>query len=84
MAASAEEVVVSEDQERCTRQPAQTVVRKLKYLSSHPVIDRFTAENATRNINQRDINFNKLIFIKFIVKDMTGADTKISCPRLFL
>ena len=74
-----EEAAVSDQavQERCIRQLVQTAIRKPKYLSSHPVIDRYTAENATRNINQRDINFNKLNFIKFIVKDMTGADTKI-------
>jgi hypothetical protein len=59
--ASAEEVAVSEDRERCTRQPAQTVVRKLKYLSSHPAIDRCTAGNATRNINQRDIKFINIV-----------------------
>jgi hypothetical protein len=62
VAASAVEEAVSDQAvlERCTKQLAQTAVRKLKYLSSHPVIDRYTAENATRNINQRDINFNKL------------------------
>jgi len=56
-ASEAEEAEVSADQERCTRQPVLTAVRKLKYLSSHPVTDRYIAENATRNINQRDTNF---------------------------
>jgi hypothetical protein len=57
-AASVEEEAAVLDpavQERCTRQPVQTAVRKLKYLSSHPVTDRYIAGNATRNINQRDI-----------------------------
>jgi hypothetical protein len=40
--------------ERCTKQLVQTVVKKLKYLSSHPATDRYTVRNATRNINQRD------------------------------
>jgi len=55
-ASEAEEAAeVLEDQEKCTRQPVQTAVRKLKYLSSHPVTDRYIAGTATRNINQRDI-----------------------------
>ena len=40
--------------EKCTKQPVLIVIRKLKYHSSHPVIDQYTAGNATRTINQRD------------------------------
>ncbi len=47
---------VSEHQERCTKQSVQTVVRRLKYPSFHPATDLYTVRNATRNINQRDIN----------------------------
>ena len=39
---------------RCTKQPVLTASRKLKYLSSHPAIDPYTAGNATRTIDQRD------------------------------
>jgi len=55
-AASAKEEVALDQavRERCTKQLVRTVVRKLKYLSSHPATDRYTARNATRNINQRD------------------------------
>ncbi|OPY15909.1 MAG: hypothetical protein A4E23_01911 [Methanomethylovorans sp. PtaU1.Bin073] len=42
-------------QEKCTKQLAQTVSRKLKYLSYHPVTGQYTAENATRSIDQLDI-----------------------------
>ncbi len=56
MAASAKEEADLDRavRERCTKQLVQTVVMKLKYLSSHPATDRYTAGNATRNINQRD------------------------------
>ncbi|KCZ71834.1 hypothetical protein ANME2D_01889 [Candidatus Methanoperedens nitroreducens] len=40
--------------EKCTKQLVQTVIRRLKYHSSHPATDRYTAENAIRTINQRD------------------------------
>ncbi len=57
-ASEAEEAAeVLADQEKCTRQPVQIAVRKPKYLSSHPVTDRYIAGTATRNINQRDTNF---------------------------
>ena len=58
MAASEAEVAAVSDQavqEKCTRQPVQTAVRKLKYLSSHPETDLYIAGIATRNINHRDI-----------------------------
>jgi hypothetical protein len=42
-------------QEKCIKQLAQTVSRKLKYLSCHPVTGQYTAENATRSIDQLDI-----------------------------
>ncbi len=42
--------------ERCIKQLAQTVVKKLKFLLYPVKIDRCTAENATKNINPRDIN----------------------------
>lgn len=41
--------------EKCTKQLVQIVNKKLKYLSYHPVTGQFTAENATRNIDQPDI-----------------------------
>ncbi len=55
-ATAKEEVALDQEvRERCIKQLVQTVVRKLKYHSSHPAIDRYTARNATRNINQRNI-----------------------------
>jgi hypothetical protein len=42
-------------QEKCTKQLVQTVSRKLKYLSCHPVTGQYTAENATRSTDQLDI-----------------------------
>ena len=48
------------DQEKCIKQHAQTASRKLKYLLCHQAIDRYIAENATRNISQQDI---KLFFL---------------------
>lgn len=50
------EEAVSAAQERCIKQPVQTVARKLKYLSSHQVTDLYIAGTASRNTNQRDIN----------------------------
>jgi len=41
---------------RCTKQLAQTAVRKLKCLLYPILKDRCTAEIATKIINQRDIN----------------------------
>jgi hypothetical protein len=41
-------------QERCTKQLALTANRKLKYPSSHPVTDLYTAGIATRTIDQKD------------------------------
>ncbi len=41
--------------EKCTKQLVQIVNRKQKYLSYHPVTGQFTAENATRSIDQPDI-----------------------------
>lgn len=41
--------------EKCTKQLVQTVNRKLKYLSCHPVTGQYIAENATRSIDQLDI-----------------------------
>lgn len=60
-AAAAEAVVavVVSDQlvlVRCTKQLAQTAVRKLKCLLYPILKDRCTAEIATKIINQRDIN----------------------------
>ncbi len=44
--------------ERCTKQNVQTVVQKLKCLSYPILIDRCTAENASKVIgHQRDIRF---------------------------
>jgi len=40
--------------EKCTKQLAQTVVRKLKCLSCPILIDLCTAKNATRNIDLKD------------------------------
>jgi len=57
------EEAILEDQERCIRRPVQTVIRKLKYPSSHQAIDLSTAENATRTINQRDINISSIAYI---------------------
>lgn len=45
--------------EICIKQNVQTVVRKLKYLSNQIQKDQCTAENATLNINQKDINPNR-------------------------
>lgn len=46
-------------QEKCTRQPALTVGRKLKFHSCHPVTDLCTAGNATRSTDhQRDTNYS--------------------------
>ncbi len=48
------------DQEKCIKQHVQTANRKLKYPLCHRATDRYIAENATRNISQRDI---KLFFL---------------------
>ena len=55
--ASEEEGAVSDQavQEKCIKQLVPTADRKPKYLSSHPVTDRYIAGNATRNTDQRDI-----------------------------
>jgi hypothetical protein len=45
------------DQEKCIKQHAQIAVRKQKCHLCHPAIDQSIAENATRNINQRDIKY---------------------------
>lgn len=50
------EEAVSAAQERCIKQPVQTVAKKLKYLSYHQVTDLYIAGTASRNTNQRDIN----------------------------
>lgn len=55
VSAAEEEVSDQAVQERCTKQLAQTAARKPKYHSYHLATDLFTAENATRNINQKDI-----------------------------
>lgn len=46
--------------ERCTKQSAQTAAMKLKCRLYHQATDLFTAENATRIINLKDIRVNKL------------------------
>ncbi len=53
-----EEEAASEALERCTKQNVPTVVRKLKYLLYPILIDRCTAENASKVIgHQNDIKF---------------------------
>gem|GEM_PF-3096380 len=47
--------VSAADQEKCTRQLAQIVPRKLKYRLRLQATDLYIAGNATRNINRRDI-----------------------------
>jgi hypothetical protein len=42
-------------QERCTRQPAQTADRRQKYHLSQQRTDLFTAGNASRSTDLRDI-----------------------------
>ena len=41
---------------KCIKQPVQTVVRKLKFLLYQVLTDRCTAGNATKSIDQKDIN----------------------------
>jgi hypothetical protein len=41
-------------QEKCTKQHALTVDRRQKFHSSQQKTDQFTAENASRNTDQRD------------------------------
>ncbi len=59
-------------QERCTKQLVQIVIRKLKYPSNHPATDRYTAENATRIIDQRDIKQKRALIYQY------------RCPQPFL
>ena len=56
--ASAEATGASDQavQEKCIKQHARTVNRRQKYHLCHPAIDQSIAENATRNINHRDIS----------------------------
>ena len=42
--------------EKCTKQPAQTVARKLKYHSYHPEIGLYIAEIVSRSTSHKDIN----------------------------
>jgi hypothetical protein len=51
--------------ERCTKQPVQTVERKLKCLSYPIRRDRCTAENVTEIIDRKDIRINALFCISF-------------------
>jgi hypothetical protein len=37
--------------ERCTRQPAQTVEKNVKFLSNQTVAGQFTAVSATPNVD---------------------------------
>ena len=56
--------------ERCTRQRAQTAVRRQKSLSSRPTDDRFTAEIAsrsTRNSKNYVQRINGFCFFSFFV-----------------
>ncbi len=58
------------NRERCIKRLVRTVVKKQKYPSSHLRIDRYTARNATRNTNQRDIKQNgcrHIITLDFLV-----------------
>ena len=49
-----EEEAASEALERCTKQNVPTVVRKLKYLLYPILIDRCTAENASKVISHQN------------------------------
>jgi len=52
-------------QEKCTRQSAQTAIRKQRYHSSHPVTGLYTAGNATRTTDlQKDINLRSSLLIQ--------------------
>ena len=51
-AAAAEAALAA--QERCIKQPVQTVAKRQKYLSFHQVTDLFIAGNAIRSINPKD------------------------------
>ena len=42
--------------EKCTKQPAQTVARKLKCHSYHPEIGLYIAEIVSRSTSHKDIN----------------------------
>ena len=59
VSAAAEAVAAAEvsaaDQEKCTKQHAQTANRKQRYPSYHPVTDLYIAGNVTQSTNQRDI-----------------------------
>jgi len=57
-------------QEKCTKQHARIASRKQKYHSYHLAIDQSIAENATRNINHRDIRQFK-------------ANLEHYCPKFF-
>jgi len=50
----ADSAVLTEDQERCTRQPAQIAGLNARYLSSQPMEDLCTAKIATRNIENTE------------------------------
>jgi hypothetical protein len=49
--------------EKCTRQPAPTAEKNVKFLSNQTAHGQFTAENATLNEDhQEDTKLNGLIF----------------------
>lgn len=64
--AAAEAVSDQAVREICIKQPAQTAAKRQKYLSFLPVTDLYTAGNATRNINQKDIKIIK--YLTYIIK----------------
>jgi len=57
--------------ERCTRQPALTAEKNVKFLSSQTAPGQFTAESATKNEDHREDTkrtkalgiFNQLFFL---------------------
>ncbi len=63
-AASVVEEAVLEGQEKCTKQLVQTAVRRPKYPLCRQATDQYTARNAIRNINRRDIEDMNFLFAK--------------------
>jgi hypothetical protein len=68
-------------QERCIRQLAQTVSKKLKYLLPQLQTDLYIAGTATRSTDQQDIRVNSLIYFtywaeieaEFLIHDLQSA-----------